>query len=58
MLPVQGVEVRRWVILDEHPDHDAIEDADRRHRYRSPSLPTTVGADQTAEEDMRVRRDY
>ena len=28
-----GVEVRRGVIFEEHPDHDSVEAADGRHAY-------------------------
>lgn len=51
VLAVQSVEVRRRVILDEHPDHDAIEGADRRHEYPFSSVPTTPRPDQLARSD-------
>ena len=40
----------RRVILDEHPDHDAIEGADRRHEYRS-GVPTLALCYQMGESD-------
>ena len=55
VLAVESVEMRRRVILDEHPDHDAIEGADRRHEYPSSSVPTIPRPDQLARRDTATQ---
>ncbi len=50
VLGVQRMEVRRRMIMPKHLNHDAIKDADRRHKSKSPtrqdlSQNTTQGPD-------------